>query len=78
MAARVTSGLLVLQTLLLPAAIILDPVRVVVFSETVLQLMAVGLWVILLMPRFAARRERYRSLGDGVFLLPLMLWFFGA
>jgi hypothetical protein len=72
-AARVTAVLLIAQTCLTAVAVAITPCGVVVFSEIVLQLMAAGLWVILLMPRLAARRERYRSLGDGVFLLPLLL-----
>jgi hypothetical protein len=72
-AGRVTVALLILQSLLIVPALILWHSHPVAFAEIVLQLMAVGLWIVLLFPRLAVRRERYRSLGDGVFLLPLLM-----
>ncbi len=68
-----TACLLILQTLLAMPALLQSPTRTVYATEVILQLMTTGLWFVLLFPRIAARRERYRSLGDGVFLLPLLL-----
>ena len=42
-------------------------------AEGLLLAMAAGLAAILWRPRAFARHERYRSVGDGVFLLPLVL-----
>jgi hypothetical protein len=55
------------------AAVWLNPSRIVVTSEGIFLLMAIGLWWVLAVPRIAARAERYRTVGDGVFLLPLLL-----
>jgi hypothetical protein len=49
------------------------PHRLVWMVEAVYMVMCGGLWVVLLMPQFAARLERYRTIGDGVFLLPLVM-----
>jgi len=49
------------------------PARIVWMVEGIYLLMSIGLWIVLAMPRFAARSERYRTLGDGVFLLPLVM-----
>jgi hypothetical protein len=47
--------------------------HIVWIAEAIYLLMSIGLWIVLLMPKFAARSERYRTLGDGVFLLPLVM-----
>jgi hypothetical protein len=54
---------------------ILNPNRIVLIVQAIYLLMAIGLWIVLATPRFAARSERYRTLGDGVFLLPLLVIF---
>jgi hypothetical protein len=46
------------------------PVRL---AECIYLVMTGGLWLVLNMPRFAARSERYRTIGDGVFLLPILM-----
>ena len=66
----------VLLAIQIPAASvagIIFPDRIVLIAEAIYLLMAIGLWIVLAMPRFAARAERYRTLGDGVFLLPLVM-----
>ncbi len=69
-AARVATALLLAQLPL--AAVVLvagtDPT-----AEAILLAMTAGLAVILRFPRSFVRRERYRTLGDGVFLLPLLM-----
>ena len=35
--------------------------------------MTIGLWIVMLMPNFVVGGERYRTIGDGVFLLPLLM-----
>jgi hypothetical protein len=47
--------------------------RPVLIAELIYLMMTIGLWIVLIKPRFAARSERYRSIGDGVFLLPLLM-----
>jgi hypothetical protein len=42
-------------------------------AEIIYAAMSVGLVAILLFPRRFARREQYRVIGDGVFLLPLLI-----
>jgi hypothetical protein len=71
-AARVALGLLALQ-LPLAAVVLWRGERTGSIAEAVLLAMAVGLAAILIWPRTFARRERYRTVGDGVFLLPLLM-----
>jgi hypothetical protein len=66
-------ALLALQIPVGLLASVLDPARVVLVTEAIYLLMSIGLWIVLAKPRFAARSERYRTLGDGVFLLPLVM-----
>ena len=70
-AARVAAALLLAQ---LPAAALIftaDPVDR--WAEALLLAMAAGLAAILRFPRGFVRHERYRTVGDGVFLLPLLM-----
>ena len=48
----------------------------VIDAEAILLLMAIGLWIVIAFPKAMIRAERYRTLGDGVFLLPLVLLIF--
>ena len=76
-AKRVVIILLLVQ---LPAAAIavwLHPNRIVLATEIIYLVMSAGLWLVLAKPRLALRHERYRTIGDGVFLLPLLMAFFG-
>jgi hypothetical protein len=49
------------------------PTRIPLVSELVFAAMAFMLASILLWPRWMHARERYRAIGDGAFLLPLLL-----
>jgi hypothetical protein len=72
-ARRIVFALLLLQ---FPAGIIAackSPTRLVGWVELLYLLMASGLWIVIAKPSVAARSERYRTLGDGVFLLPLIM-----
>jgi hypothetical protein len=46
---------------------------IIAASEAIYLLMTIGLWLVLAQPKLMARAERYRTLGDGVFLLPLVM-----
>jgi hypothetical protein len=72
-ARRIVALLLVVQLPIGLAAAWCYPNRLVWIVEAVYLLMCGGLWLVLLMPQFAARQERYRMIGDGVFLLPLVM-----
>jgi hypothetical protein len=72
-AARIVTALLILQ---IPAAWLacrLHPSRTVVLCEAIYLAMTIGLWIVLAFPKFTARAERYRTIGDGVFLLPFLM-----
>ncbi len=45
----------------------------VLWAELVYLFMMTGLWMVIEMPRFAIHAERYRTICDGVFLLPLLM-----
>jgi hypothetical protein len=66
--------LLGVQPLLAVVTVIFHPSAVVWTAQVIDLTMAVGLASILLFPRFFARTERYRMVGDGVFVLPLLMW----
>jgi len=73
---RARAVVLALLSLQIPLAIIacrIDLQRAVFSTEAIFMVMTFGLWIVLAMPRFAARNERYRTIGDGVFLLPLLM-----
>jgi hypothetical protein len=74
-ARRIVAALLALQLLANVIAGWLYPNRIVFLTEAIYLLMAMGLWIVLTNPAFAARSERYRTLGDGVFLLPILVIF---
>ena len=74
-AGRVVVVLLMLQIPLGLFALSDDRTGLVPVTEVIYTAMTVGLWVVLKVPRWSARFERYRTLGDGVFLLPLLVWF---
>ncbi len=69
-ARRVAAGLLAAQV---PLAVAVLLGRRDVAAEAILMAMTAGLAVVLGFPRSFARRERYRTAGDGVFLLPLLM-----
>ena len=71
-AARVAGGLLAVAVAV-AAPVFVGGTGGQVTAELVLLAMAAGLAAILGRPRSFARRERYRTVGDGVFLLPLLL-----
>ena len=75
-AARVAAALLaaavVLVTTIVPRSPPVDRA-----AAGVLLAMAAGLGLILWRPRWFVRRERYRTLGDGVFLFPLAMAIIG-
>ncbi len=64
---------LMIQIPLGVAAVAIDPTRVVAAAELIYAAMTIGLWTVLKTPKWSARFERYRTLGDGVFLLPLLI-----
>jgi hypothetical protein len=73
LAKRIVFLLLLIQ---IPGAVIASMVyqtRVVFAVELIYVVMSIGLWIVMAMPKWAARDERYRTLGDGVFLLPLLM-----
>jgi hypothetical protein len=70
---KVVTALLVLLIAIGPLAILFRPTHIVIACETIYLAMSIGLWIVLANPLFAARAERYRTIGDGVFLLPLVL-----
>jgi hypothetical protein len=72
-AAWVVVCVLAIQIPLGIAATAINPTRVVIAAEIIYAVMTAGLWIVLKTPRWSARFERYRSLGDGVFLLPLLM-----
>jgi len=72
-ARRIVWGLLILQLPLCSLAFWQSSGWIIINVETILLLMAVGLLTVIAMPRAMLRAERYRTLGDGVFLLPLIL-----
>ena len=71
-ACRVAAGLLA-AAVGLGGPVLLGGGRTHVAAEAILLAMAGGLGAILWRPRAFARRERYRTVGDGVFLLPLLM-----
>ena len=74
-AGRVVVALLATQAVLAAAVACVHPDRIDLAADAVLLLMTVGLAAVLAFPRSFVRHERYRTLGDGVFLLPLLLAF---
>jgi len=72
-ARQIVLALLILQLPIGGIAISISPSRMVVCAESIYLLMTAGLWMVMTMPRYMARAERYRTLGDGVFLLPLLM-----
>jgi hypothetical protein len=72
-AARVVVAMLLAQLPLATVMLAFGVGRTEAVAELVLLAMAAGLWAILRFPRTFVRRERYRTLGDGVFLLPLLM-----
>ena len=72
-AARVAGGLLLAVVPLAALALLGRPAGVDVAAELILLMMAAGLAAVLRFPRSFVRRERYRTVGDGVFLLPLLM-----
>lgn len=74
-AGKIAGLLLILAVLLGAANLLADRSPPVLLAETIFGAMAVGLGLILLFPRRFARCERYRLLGDGVFLLPMLMAF---
>ena len=67
---RVVAGLLLAQV---PLAIVVVSARGDGLAEGILLVMAAGLTAVLVRPAAFVRRERYRTVGDGVFLLPLLM-----
>jgi hypothetical protein len=72
-ARRVVMAILALDLFCIIAAVLLYPTGRVMGVEGIYLAMAIGLGSILLMPKFVARQERYRAIGDGVFLLPFLM-----
>ena len=72
-AARVATALLLAQLPLAGVVLIGNVHPVDAAAEAVLLAMAAGLAAILRHPRTFVRHERYRTVGDGVFLLPLLM-----
>jgi hypothetical protein len=64
---------LILQLPLMLIALFRHPAATTLTAELIYTAMATGLMLILLFPRTFARSERFRTLGDGVFLLPLVM-----
>lgn len=64
---------LALQLPLMLIALFRHPAATTLTAELIYTAMATGLMLILLFPRTFARSERFRTLGDGVFLLPLLM-----
>ncbi len=69
-AGRVAAALLLAQVPLTIGALAIGTDRI---ASCLLLAMAAGLAVVLRYPRVFIRRERYRTVGDGVFLLPLLM-----
>lgn len=74
-ARRIVYFLLTIQIPIGVTAAVVCPHGAIIIAEVIYFFMTVGLWIVLAMPRWAARAERYRTLGDGVFLLPLLMGF---
>jgi hypothetical protein len=64
-----------LLIVLLAACLLLDrePPILLVWVQLIFVLMLLGLLLIMLKPALFCKREAYRSLGDGVFLLPALI-----
>jgi hypothetical protein len=72
-AGLIVQAVLVLQIPLVLLVIFLYQSPKLWLAEAIYLAMTAGLWIVLKTPPFMARRERYRTLGDGVFLLPLLM-----
>ncbi len=67
--------LMFLVIVLLSIIPLIDGRDFVFLTEMMVLLMSTCLGYIILKPKFFAQRERYRILGDGIFLFPLVLLF---
>jgi hypothetical protein len=74
-ARRVVNTVLLSQLPIGISAVCINPTPIVASAEAIYFLMTIGLWWVLAVPRIAARAERYRTVGDGVFLIPLLMAF---
>jgi hypothetical protein len=72
-ARRMVAALLCTQIILGVIASLLYPTSRVLIVQAIYLCMSSGLWIVLMMPNLVARNERYRTVGDGVFLLPLLM-----
>ena len=73
---KIALAMLAVQIPLAAFALVFNPNDVVIGTELIYAAMAAGLWSLLGFSNFAAKRERYRAIGDAVFLLPLVAAFF--
>jgi hypothetical protein len=72
-AVKIVGGLLVVQPIIAVLSVIIWKQPTIWLAEGIFLAMTIGLWIVMRYPRFSLRAERYRSLGDGVFLLPLLM-----
>jgi hypothetical protein len=72
-ARRIVIALLAIELLVGMAVLLLNPNRLILIVQAIYLCMMIGLWIVIMMPNFVARGERYRTIGDGVFLLPLLM-----
>jgi hypothetical protein len=72
-AVKIVLALLAAQPIIAVLSVIRWNAPTIWLAEGIFLAMTIGLWVVLRFPRFSLRAERYRSLGDGVFLLPLLM-----
>ena len=70
---RLIYMLLILIAIAAAPAIAVGPGEVAVITQATLLAMAAMLAALLVFPRWFVQHERYRTVGDGVFLLPLLL-----